>query len=84
MREHCGKEWDTHWECLEKRNQEYFKCRRDERHLNACMFEKLVSLALFLPRFSGSKRPISLIIVSAFKGANKNNSWLAGRPDTGS
>jgi len=42
MREHCSKQWDAHWECLERRNQELYQCRPAERQLNECMFEKLV------------------------------------------
>ncbi|KAF9527964.1 NADH dehydrogenase alpha subcomplex subunit 8 [Crepidotus variabilis] len=41
MRENCGSEWDAHWECLDKRNQELYHCRQPERKLNECMFDKL-------------------------------------------
>jgi NADH dehydrogenase (ubiquinone) 1 alpha subcomplex subunit 8 len=43
MRENCLKEFDAHWDCLEWNNQKYNLCRKPERTLNKCMFEKLVS-----------------------------------------
>lgn len=44
MRENCLKEFDTHWDCLETNNQDYYRCRKPERTLNTCMFEKLASI----------------------------------------
>ncbi|TEB32239.1 NADH-ubiquinone oxidoreductase subunit [Coprinellus micaceus] len=41
MRENCLEQFNTHWNCLERNNQEYYLCRKPERTLNACMFEKL-------------------------------------------
>ncbi|KAI0036779.1 NADH dehydrogenase alpha subcomplex subunit 8 [Vararia minispora EC-137] len=41
MRENCFAQWDAHWQCLEKNNQEYYLCRKPERTLNQCMFERL-------------------------------------------
>ncbi|KAI0700594.1 NADH dehydrogenase, alpha subcomplex, subunit 8 [Cytidiella melzeri] len=41
MRENCLAEFDKHWNCLEWNNQEYNYCRKPERALNKCMFEKL-------------------------------------------
>jgi hypothetical protein len=46
MRENCLKEFDAHWNCLEWNNQKYNLCRKDERPLNQCMFEKLVRARL--------------------------------------
>ncbi|KAL9939179.1 hypothetical protein V8E36_001992 [Tilletia maclaganii] len=37
----CGKEWEQHWSCLEQHNQELYKCRKPERTLNQCVFDKL-------------------------------------------
>jgi len=42
LRENCEKEWETHYKCLEKHNQEYFACRKQERTFNECVFSKLV------------------------------------------
>ncbi|KAF7352301.1 NADH dehydrogenase alpha subcomplex subunit 8 [Mycena venus] len=44
MREHCLAEFETHWGCLEQNNQQYYRCRPEERPLNKCVFEKLVRL----------------------------------------
>ncbi|KAI7863304.1 putative NADH dehydrogenase 22K chain precursor [Spinellus fusiger] len=41
LRENCGKEFDAHWQCLEKHNQELFNCRQPELTFNTCVFEKL-------------------------------------------
>ncbi|KAI8341319.1 NADH-ubiquinone oxidoreductase subunit [Chlamydoabsidia padenii] len=41
LRENCGKEFDAHWQCLEKNNQELYNCRKPEKALNSCVFEKL-------------------------------------------
>ncbi|KAF8076803.1 Ndufa8, NADH-ubiquinone oxidoreductase complex I 19kd subunit [Lyophyllum atratum] len=41
MRENCLEQFQAHWNCLEKNNQEYYRCRPAERSLNACMFDKL-------------------------------------------
>jgi hypothetical protein len=43
LRENCGKEFEAHWQCLEKNNQELYACRTPERTFNTCVFEKLVS-----------------------------------------
>jgi hypothetical protein len=43
LRENCGKEFEAHWQCLEKNNQEFYACRPAERTFNTCVFEKLVS-----------------------------------------
>ncbi|KAG9317691.1 Ndufa8, NADH-ubiquinone oxidoreductase complex I 19kd subunit, partial [Chiua virens] len=41
MRENCLEQFEAHWNCLESNNQEYYACRKPERTLNKCMFEKL-------------------------------------------
>ncbi|KAL9539604.1 hypothetical protein MBANPS3_010172 [Mucor bainieri] len=41
LRENCGKEFEAHWQCLEKNNQEFYACRTPERTFNTCVFEKL-------------------------------------------
>ncbi|KAL7007610.1 ndufa8, NADH-ubiquinone oxidoreductase complex I 19kd subunit [Cystobasidiomycetes sp. EMM_F5] len=41
LRTSCLAEFDAHWNCLEKNNQEYYLCRKPERTLNSCVFEKL-------------------------------------------
>lgn len=44
LRENCGKEFEAHWQCLEKNNQEFYACRPAERTFNTCVFEKLVNI----------------------------------------
>ena len=39
----CLTEFRKHWACLEQNNQQLWQCRRPERKLNACVFEKIVS-----------------------------------------
>jgi hypothetical protein len=34
MSESCGKEWEDHWQCLERHNQEFYMCRKPERESN--------------------------------------------------
>ena len=57
MRENCLAQFDAHWGCLERNNQEYYKCRKPERTLNACMFEKL-GLTKTIPGSPAGKVPI--------------------------
>ncbi|KAH8806864.1 hypothetical protein DL96DRAFT_1822208 [Flagelloscypha sp. PMI_526] len=57
IRENCLKDWDRHWDCLEKENQDLFACRRYERPLNKCMFENL-GLKKEIPGTPAGKLPI--------------------------
>ncbi|EJD48378.1 NADH dehydrogenase, alpha subcomplex, subunit 8 [Auricularia subglabra TFB-10046 SS5] len=41
LRENCQDQYDKHWDCLEKRNQEFYRCRKAETALNQCVFDKL-------------------------------------------
>lgn len=50
LRENCGKQFEAHWQCLEKNNQEFFACRKPEREFNTCVFEKLVRCKIELTR----------------------------------
>ncbi|THH08806.1 hypothetical protein EW145_g2450 [Phellinidium pouzarii] len=92
MRENCLKEFDSHWECLEKNNQvcndgilvlsfvimahfppipkEYYLCRKPERTLNKCMFEKL-GLTKTIPNAPEGKTPIHLVEKPIFKAIQK-------------
>ncbi|KAH9938071.1 NADH dehydrogenase, alpha subcomplex, subunit 8 [Fomitopsis serialis] len=56
MRDSCATEFEQHWNCLEKHNQEYYHCRKPERTLNQCMFEKF-GLVKTIPGTEG-KTPI--------------------------
>ncbi|GAA5998081.1 coiled-coil-helix-coiled-coil-helix domain-containing protein [Rhodotorula paludigena] len=41
VRSTCLKEFDAHWQCLERNNQEFYLCRKEEKVYNGCVFEKL-------------------------------------------
>ncbi|KAH8118733.1 NADH dehydrogenase alpha subcomplex subunit 8 [Phellopilus nigrolimitatus] len=70
MRENCLKEFDAHWGCLEKNNQEYYLCRKPERTLNKCMFDKL-GLTKTIPNTPEGKTPIHLVESPVFKAVQK-------------
>jgi hypothetical protein len=42
----CLDQFRSHWQCLENHNQQLWNCRSEERRLNKCVFEKLVSTDL--------------------------------------
>lgn len=39
----CLDQFRSHWQCLENHNQQLWNCRSEERRLNKCVFDKLVS-----------------------------------------
>ncbi|KAG2369775.1 Ndufa8, NADH-ubiquinone oxidoreductase complex I 19kd subunit [Suillus spraguei] len=53
----CLEQFDAHWNCLELNNQEYYACRKPERTLNKCMFEKL-GLTKTIPGTPAGKKQI--------------------------
>ncbi|KAF8165755.1 hypothetical protein B0H34DRAFT_251623 [Crassisporium funariophilum] len=70
MRENCLQQFDAHWECLEKKNQEYYLCRQPERKLNACMFEKL-GLTKTISGSPAGKIPIHEVQSPIYTGVQK-------------
>lgn len=38
----CLEEFRAHWSCLENNNHQLWQCRRPERVLNRCVFQKIV------------------------------------------
>lgn len=40
----CLEEFRKHWECLDYNNHQMWQCRRPERALNRCVFEKMVRI----------------------------------------
>lgn len=42
INKHCLNEFRYHWNCLESKNHQLWKCRRAERVLNKCVFDKIV------------------------------------------
>ena len=63
----CLEEFRQHWGCLENNNHQLWQCRRPERVLNRCVFEKLVSG--FKQRCS--EYPCPLLTLSKLKGLEK-------------
>ncbi|KAF7332580.1 NADH-ubiquinone oxidoreductase [Mycena kentingensis (nom. inval.)] len=57
LREHCFQQYEKHWQCLEWENHEYYRCRKHEKPLNACVFEKL-GLAKTIPDTPEGRIPI--------------------------
>ncbi|KAH9179536.1 NADH dehydrogenase, alpha subcomplex, subunit 8 [Lactarius sanguifluus] len=57
MRENCLQQFEAHWNCLEVNNQDYAPCRKPERALNKCMFEKL-GLTKTIPGTAPGQTPI--------------------------
>ncbi|KAL0950069.1 hypothetical protein HGRIS_010073 [Hohenbuehelia grisea] len=70
MRENCLEQFDAHWNCLELNNQEYYRCRKPERTLNKCMFEKL-GLTKVIPGTPAGQKPVHEIDSPIFKPIQK-------------
>ncbi|KAJ4479054.1 Ndufa8, NADH-ubiquinone oxidoreductase complex I 19kd subunit [Lentinula aciculospora] len=70
MRENCLSQFQEHWNCLERNNQEYYLCRKPERSLNACMFEKL-GLTKVIPGTPEGQKPIHEVESPIFKAIQK-------------
>ncbi|GAW06416.1 hypothetical protein F5879DRAFT_428456 [Lentinula edodes] len=70
MRENCLSQFQEHWNCLERNNQEYYLCRKPERSLNACMFEKL-GLTKVIPGTPQGQKPIHEVENPIFKAIQK-------------
>ncbi|KIK64681.1 hypothetical protein GYMLUDRAFT_39667 [Collybiopsis luxurians FD-317 M1] len=70
MRENCLSQFQEHWDCLERNNQEYYLCRKPERSLNACMFEKL-GLTKTIPGAPEGQVPIHEKTNPVFKAIQK-------------
>jgi hypothetical protein len=45
MNKHCLEEFKAHYECLDNANHQLYQCRRPERVLNRCVFQKIVCKA---------------------------------------
>ncbi|KAF0403455.1 NADH dehydrogenase, alpha subcomplex, subunit 8 [Gigaspora margarita] len=59
VREHCDSEFEAHWQCLDRNNQEYRHCRGLERKFNSCVFNAL-NLEKVIPGSPSNKPPIHL------------------------
>ncbi|KAG7097480.1 hypothetical protein E1B28_004822 [Marasmius oreades] len=70
MRENCLSQFQEHWNCLENNNQEYYMCRKPERSLNKCMFEKL-GLTKTIPGTPPGQKPIHEVPNPVFTAIQK-------------
>lgn len=77
MRENCLAQFDTHWNCLENNNHEYYQCRKPERALNKCMFDKLVSVStgLFNTRKNVHGRVLRRRFLGVHRASRRCMSW---------
>eukprot|EP00038_Savillea_parva_P027083 m.57506 g.57506 ORF g.57506 m.57506 type:complete len:137 (+) comp7767_c1_seq1:2665-3075(+) len=41
MKEQCGAEFEAQWQCLDKKNQDFSKCRKTQDTFDSCMFDKM-------------------------------------------
>jgi len=70
LRQNCAGEFKAHWECLDNRNQEYYRCRKQERALNGCVFEKL-GLKKVVPGSPEGQTPIHEVENPIYKNVQK-------------
>ncbi|PYH88949.1 NADH-ubiquinone oxidoreductase 20.8 kDa subunit [Aspergillus ellipticus CBS 707.79] len=54
---HCLSQFTAHWECLENWNHRLWECRKAEKELNACVFDKL-GLQKRIPGAVDEKKPL--------------------------
>lgn len=52
----CLEEFRSHWLCLENNNHQLWQCRRPERVLNKCVFQKIVRTPSFHQEMNWTKR----------------------------
>ncbi|KAI5475804.1 hypothetical protein MNV49_000815 [Pseudohyphozyma bogoriensis] len=57
VRSTCLKEFDAHWNCLERNNQEFYLCRKPEKAFNECIFTNL-KLTKTIPGTPEGQAPI--------------------------
>ncbi|KAK2750343.1 hypothetical protein FQN57_003823 [Myotisia sp. PD_48] len=56
---HCLKQFREHWECLEQNNHQLWNCRRPEKYLNECVFDK-IGLKKTIPGTPEGQTPVHL------------------------
>ncbi|KAJ7265460.1 putative NADH dehydrogenase 22K chain precursor [Mycena haematopus] len=70
MRENCLAQFEAHWGCLEQNNHQSYRCRVEERPLNACVFDKL-GLAKVIPGTPEGRKQIHEIENQTLKRQQK-------------
>ncbi|KAH6559957.1 hypothetical protein BASA50_006662 [Batrachochytrium salamandrivorans] len=48
LKANCNDSWTQHWQCLDANNQMLYKCRKEEREMNDCIFTKM-GISKFIP-----------------------------------
>ncbi|KAI9366060.1 hypothetical protein DFJ73DRAFT_806932 [Zopfochytrium polystomum] len=59
LKANCDAEWAKHWQCLDMKNHEYWRCRPQEREFNDCVFKKL-GLTKTIPETPEGQIPVHL------------------------
>ncbi|KAJ3180476.1 hypothetical protein HDU87_001985 [Geranomyces variabilis] len=59
LKENCDAQWTKHWECLDMNNHTLFKCRKEEKEFNDCVFKRL-GLTKVIPETAEGATPIHL------------------------
>ena len=59
LNKHCLSEFRFHWKCLDNNNHQLWQCRRPERLLNKCVFEK-IGLEKVIPDTPKGETPVHL------------------------
>ncbi|MCJ1249996.1 hypothetical protein MMC30_007222 [Trapelia coarctata] len=59
INKNCLEEFRRHWDCLEHNNQQLWHCRKPERALNACVFDKL-KLQKIIPGTPENETPVHM------------------------
>jgi hypothetical protein len=66
MNKYCLEEFKAHYECLDNANHQLYQCRRPERVLNRCVFQKIVrqtqgARLLLLTKSRASRRQYQML-----------------------
>jgi len=59
INKNCLEEFRTHWQCLENNNHQLWQCRRPERIMNRCVFQK-IGLEKTIPDTPKGQTPVHL------------------------
>jgi hypothetical protein len=83
INKNCLEEFRAHWNCLENNNHQLWQCRRPERVLNRCVFQKIVRSR---PRLGGRMSCLRMVrkrveADSSDTGPRENNTRHAERAD---
>ncbi|KAF7504773.1 hypothetical protein GJ744_001706 [Endocarpon pusillum] len=80
INQHCLDEFRQNWNCLDNHNHQMWQCRRSERVLNRCVFEK-IGLQKVIPDTPKGDVPVHLRDKQLF--ANRRSVLYPGESDVG-